>query len=269
MKHFVDKVVWITGASSGIGLQLARRLNEQGAKVILSARNKEALERVWRDLEQPQIALVLPLDVEDSGAFPSKTAEAIAHFGRIDFLFLVAGVSQRAYTRNTEVAVDRRLMEINYFGPVAHTKAVLPYMLKQKSGHIAVMSSIAGKFGFFERSAYSASKAALHGFFESLRLEEAPNGIDITLFAPGPVNTNISHHALNAAGNPTGASDAMLEQGMSVEECANRILAGVKANKKEVIFGKGSEKLGVYLKTLFPELFYKLLSRKRPVNTTR
>ena len=164
--NYKDKVVWITGASSGIGEAVAKAFAAEGAKLVLSARRKEELLRVQQECRLGNDrALVLPLDLSDTTNIHTLTQQVIDRFGRIDVLVNNGGFSQRAYAQETPVDIDRKIMEVNFFGQVALTKSVLPFMLKQKSGHIVTISSITGKFGFYLRSAYSASKHALHGFF--------------------------------------------------------------------------------------------------------
>ncbi|HIP31775.1 MAG TPA: SDR family NAD(P)-dependent oxidoreductase, partial [Crocinitomicaceae bacterium] len=171
MNVFKNKIVWVVGASSGIGKEMAVQLAKNGAIVVLSSRKEEQLEEVLNLLERKEQHLILPLDLENSSNFSELTKLVISKYGCIDFLFNNGGLSQRSNAADTPLEVDRRIMEINYFGNIALTKAVLPYMQKQKSGHLVIISSIAGKFGFFLRSAYSASKHALHGFYESVMLE--------------------------------------------------------------------------------------------------
>ena len=166
MNNFQGKTAWVTGASSGIGEGIVRDLAEKGVKIILSARNLDALEKIKATLPNSDQHICISLDLEHSQNFPELANEVISKMGKIDFLFNNGGLSQRSEAGETPLEVDRRIMEINYFGNIALTKAVLPYMQKQKSGHIIVISSIAGKFGFFLRSAYSASKHALQGFYE-------------------------------------------------------------------------------------------------------
>ena len=264
MKCFSDKVVWITGASSGIGKELAIQLANQNAKVVLSARNLEQLEAVKNSLKSPEKHLVLDLDLSNQKNFTELTGKVLDQYGRIDFLFNSGGVSQRSEASETELEVDRKIMEINFFGNIALTKAVLPQMQKQKSGHIVVTSSIAGKFGFYLRSAYSASKHALHGFYESLLLEEAKNNIAVTIVCPGKINTPISTNALTKDGTAHGEMDHNQATGMSVEECVKQMLTAVQKEKKEVLIGNKEIK-AVTLKRFFPNLFWKIISKQSPV----
>lgn len=261
MNVFDQKVVWITGASSGIGKELAVQLDQLGAKLILSSRKEEELTAVQKQLSKPERHLVFPLDLMKNDAYPVLVEKIISHYGRLDYLFNSGGVSQRGNAFDTSIEVDRRIMEINYFGNIALTKAVLPIFRKQSSGHIIVTSSIAGKFGFFLRSAYSASKHALHGYYESLQLEEAPNGIHVTIVCPGKILTPISLNALNSDGKPHGVMDHNQETGMPVEECVAKMLKATSKCKKEVLIGN-KEILAVYIKRYFPALFRRIIKKQ-------
>lgn len=261
---FQDKIVWITGASSGIGAEAARQFSNLGAIVILSARNEAKLQSVQQTLSQPSKSQVLTLDLEKSEEFETKVQQVLEKHQKIDILLNNGGLSQRGEAGDTSLDVDRRIMEINYFGTIALTKAVLPTMQKQQSGHIIVISSIAGKFGFFLRSAYAASKHALQGFFESLLLEEEKNGINVTIAYPGKINTEISKSALNASGSEHGMMDHNQETGMSAEDCVKKIIKAVQKNKKSVLIGN-KEIYAVYIKRYFPRLFWKIIKKQKAV----
>lgn len=260
-KKYCDKIVWVTGASSGIGRAMTELLVAQGAKVILSARNMDQLELFRKELDRSEDHLSLPLDLSHSEEFERLTSQVIAKYGRVDVLINNGGISQRAEAHETSIDVDRKIMEINYFGNIALTKAVLPYMIKQQSGQIIVISSIAGKFGFFLRSAYSASKHALHGFYESLRLEQEKNGIHVTIACPGKINTSISKNALNATGEKHGEMDHNQATGMSAEQCASEIIRAASNNTYEVLVGNKEIK-AVTLKRFFPALFWKIIRKQ-------
>lgn len=261
MSFLKDKIVWITGASSGIGEQLAIQCSQAGATIILSSRSEDSLLKVKEKL-QGNNHLVLPLDLEKSGTFPELAAHVVERYGTIDYLFNNGGLSQRSTASETDLSVDRYIMEVNYFGNISLTKAVLPYMIRRKSGHIIVISSIAGKFGFFLRSAYSASKHALQGFYESLALEEEHNGINVTLAYPGKINTNISVNAVNGAGEKHNVMDHNQVTGMPAEECASRLLKAVRKNKREVLIGNKEIK-AVTLKRFLPQnWFWKIMKKQ-------
>ncbi len=263
MTYFQDKVVWVTGASSGIGKEICKQLAVQGAQLILSARRVEELEQIKKELPHSDVHTVIQLDLSRSESFSALAERVVEKYNKIDFLFNSGGVSQRSEVIQTDLDVDRQIMEINYFGNIALTKAVLPYMQQQQSGHIIVTSSIAGKFGFYLRSAYSASKHALHGFYESLLLEEAKNNIAVTIACPGKINTPISTNALTGDGSNHGEMDHNQSTGMSVEECVNQLLKATVKKKKEVLIGNKEIK-AVTLKRFFPGLFWRIIKNQKP-----
>lgn len=258
-----NKVVWITGASSGIGKAIASEMNAKGAFVVLSARRKNVLESVQKELPFPDQSMVAPLDLTELDRF-EKVAQNIHNTcKRIDYLINNGGISQRGNASATSLEVDRKIMEVNYFGNIALTKVVLPFMHQQKSGHIIVVSSITGKFGFVLRSSYAASKHAIKGFYESLRLEEASNNIDVSIVYPGQINTPISKSALNQDGQPSGQMDNNQAKGMDVNKCAQKIVKGILNKKKDIYVG-GKEMKILKIQRFFPTLFYKILKKQSP-----
>jgi short-subunit dehydrogenase len=262
---YQGKWVWITGASSGIGRGLAMELARRGASLVLSSRNRERLEELRRETGlDGEHCLVAPLDVSDREAIVRVAQEVLGRVPRIDYLFNNAGVSQRGLIRDTSLEVDRRIMEINYFGAIALTKAVLPQMISQGGGHVVVTSSVVGKFGFPLRSAYAASKHALHGFFETLLVEEKKSGIGVTLLVPGHIVTDVSINALTAEGERYGKMDPGQARGMSVEKAVKQILRAVEKKKREVVVGR-IDAWSVYLKKYFPRLFFRLAGKVSPV----
>lgn len=263
MSFFKDKVIWVTGASSGIGEALALELAKQEARLILSARREDELKRVAALTKLPELDLmILPFDLKDTSNATALTASIINKFGRIDMLVNNGGMSQRAEAEKTSIEIDRELMEINYFSYINLTKAVLPYMKRQKSGHIIVISSIAGKFGFYLRSGYSAAKHALHGFYESFRLETEKLGIKTLIVCPGKVKTNISLHAVTESGKH-GKMDESHVDAMSAEECARIIMKAIQTNHEEILVG-GKELLAVKIKRFFPKWFGKIIRKQSP-----
>lgn len=262
MDPFFQKVIWITGASSGIGEAMALALSRRGARLILSARRADELQRVATQTGLPASdILVLPLDMTDTTSLPAHVDTVIKQFGRIDFVFQNAGITQRCAVVDTELAVYERLMNVNFFGVVALTKAVLPHMLKQGNGHFVVTSSVAGKIGTKQRSGYCASKHALHGFFDALRAETQDAGLHVTIVCPGYIRTPISLHALGADGQVHGRMDENQQQGMAPEEFAQRLVNAVTHKKEEVYIG-GSETYGIYLKRFLPGLLSKILRNR-------
>ena len=259
MIEFNGKTVWITGASSGIGKALALKISELKANIVLSSRNKKELENVAKQCKGK--SYILPLDLEKPEAFEIATQLVVKKYGSIDLLINNGGISQRSEASQTSIEVDRKLMEINYFGTIGLTKSVLSTMQKQQKGHIVTVSSLSGKFGFFLRSAYAASKFAQVGFFESLRLEEEKNNIDISMVFPGFVNTDISKNALSGTGDQYGLHDGNQQNGISSEKCAQDIINGIIDNKHEIFTG-GKEIWMVKIKRFFPNLFYKIIKKQ-------
>jgi short-subunit dehydrogenase len=258
--RFNQQVIWITGSSSGIGAALATGFAREGARLILSSRRAEELERIRLTCERPTEHLVLPLDLAHSDTFPIAVAQATAHCGPIDLLINNAGVSQRGPAMETSTDVERALMEVNYFGPVALTKAVLPAMRARRSGHIVVVSSVMGFVGTPGRSTYAAAKHALHGYFDSLRAEVWHDHISVTLACPGYVRTAIAHHALGPQGMKFGETTARNPRGIPAERCAHAIINAVARRREEVYIG-GKEIAGIYLKRFVPGLFSLLVRR--------
>jgi short-subunit dehydrogenase len=252
---FQNKVVWITGASSGIGKALALELSQQDALLILSARKEETLNEVKAACKNSEHVKVLPLDLEDCTNFDQKTSEAIQWFGRIDILVNNGGISQRSLAKDTSIDVDKRIMEINYTGTVALTKAVLPHFLEKKQGHIVVTTSIVGKIGTPLRSTYAASKHALHGFFDSLRAEVYNDNINVTLICPGYVTTEISMNALLGNGTPQQTMDKATANGIQPDRFAKLMAKAIAKKKEEAYIAGAKEKLGVYVKRWIPKLF--------------
>ncbi|HNY14199.1 MAG TPA: SDR family NAD(P)-dependent oxidoreductase [Bacteroidales bacterium] len=255
---FYNKRIWITGASSGIGEALVYELSERGAHLIISSNDIPGLERVKNAClaKSPDIRSV-PFDLADTSAINSLVEKQLQDTGGIDFLFNIGGISQRARIEDTPLWLDRKIFEINYFGTIALTKAILPYMIQQKSGHIAATSSISGRFGFPLRSAYSASKQALHGFFETLYLENKENNIRTSVIIPGRVRTNISIHALDGEGREHGKMDSGQADGITPQKAVKQILKGIALNRREILVG-GSELTMLYIRRIWPWLFFRI-----------
>lgn len=265
MTNFKDKVVWITGASSGIGEALAMAFAKEGSRLVLTARRAEELERVKKQTALPDAdVLVLPMDVTRFDQAKPAAERLIAHFGRIDIMVHNAGVSQRSYIDDTEMEVYQSLMNVNFFSTVAITKAILPYMIAQKSGHFIVMSSVAGKIGTIMRSGYNAAKHALQGFYDSLRAEGYQHNIKVTTICPGYIRTNISLNALNASGAKFGKMDSNQAKGIPADECAATILNAVRKDKKEIYIGGLKEVAAIYVKRFFPSLLFDQVRKNIP-----
>lgn len=259
------KVVWLTGASSGIGEALAYELAKKGTKLILSSRREDELKRVASSLGISDTDyMVLPMDLSSSSDFHSLVDQAISRYGRVDVLLNNGGISQRSLAIETPVSVDRQLFEVNFFGTVTLTKAILPHFIKNKSGTIATVTSAVGKFGSPWRSGYAAAKHALHGFFDSLRAEIYSSNVNILLICPGFVQTDVSKNALTASGEKLGSMDQATSDGLTAKECASRIVRAIEQEKEEVFIGGFKENLGLYVKRFFPSLF-SIMIRKMAV----
>ena len=253
-KSYKDKVVWITDASSSIGAALASAFAAREATLVLSARRRDRLEAVRAGCVHAERHRILELDLTEAAAVPAAAESVLSQQGRVDILVNNGGLTQRSLAKDTGLEVDRRIMETNYFGTVALTKGVLPSMLARRSGDIVVVSSLVGHFSTPLRSAYAASKHALHGFFDALRAEVYADGLHVMLVCPGFVRTEISFHALTANGSPHAAMDASQAAGLAPEKCAAQILAGLDRRKDEIVVG-GKETRYLLLHRFFPALF--------------
>ncbi len=258
---FKGKVAWITGASSGIGEALVHEFAGKGATVIISSNDLPGLERVRNACEgHTSNIFCVPFDLSETSSISSLADKQVTAYGRIDFLLNIGGISQRARIDETPIWLDRKIFEINYFGTIALTKAVLPYMISRKSGHIIATSSITGRFGFPLRSSYSASKQALHGFFETLYLENKNNNIRTSVLIPGRVKTSISLHALESDGKEHGKMDEGQDRGISPERAARIIIRGIRRNKREILVG-GSELALLHIRRVCPWIFFRIADK--------
>lgn len=259
MPSFKNKVAWITGASSGIGEALAYALSERGANLILSARREEKLKDVKKRCPgNPSSIHILPLDLENSESLPGKAQVALDWYGHIDYLFNNGGISQRSPAVDTDMSVVRKILEVNFFGAIGLTKAVLPSMIDRQQGHIIVTSSVMGKIGTRSRSSYAASKHALHGWFDCLRQEVYSDNIKVSLVCPGFVKTEVTVKALEGDGHKHGKMGRGQQKGMEPGDFAEKLLPKILAGKKEIYIG-GKEVLAVYLKRISPGLLNKIL----------
>lgn len=256
------KVAWITGASSGIGEALAYAMGRQGAELVLSSNEDDELDRVKNNcLDMGFKAEALHLDLIKPDEMPAKTEFVVSKFGGIDILVNNGGISQRSLARETGLDVDKKILEIDYFGHIALTKAVLPYMVRKKSGHIVVTTSVAGKVGFPYRTAYCGAKHALHGFFDSLRTEIRPHNILVTLIVPAAVKTRIDFNALTGNGAAFDRRDKEIGAGISPEECAQKIIKAIIKEKEEILIGGGPGRLAVRVHRLSPRLYSYLMKK--------
>lgn len=258
--------VWITGASSGIGAACACKYAAEGARLVLTSSSSERLEPVaqkCRFLGASEV-VVLPYELGNPEGIEELTANAWSAVGGIDIVMLNAGISQRTNVEDTSMEMVRRIMEVNYFAPVAIAKAILPRMVERGGGKIAVTTSIAGRFGFPLRCGYSSSKFALYGFFETLQAEYYNAGIRVTIVCPGRVQTNISLYALDKGGKPHGVLDPGQKGGMSAERAAQIIVRAIAKGRREVLVGR-KELLMVHIKRFLPGVCARLARKIKPM----
>lgn len=260
-----NKTIWITGASSGIGKALAVAYSKKDVNLILSSRNEQKLKEVKALCKTPESVRVLPLDLTDFSSFEKKVKMALEFFEGIDVLINNGGISQRAMAAKTDLKVDQQIFDVNYFGSIGLTKILLPHLIQQQNGQIVVISSVMGKLGTPLRTAYAASKHALHGFFDSLRAELYNDHIAVTIICPGYVNTNVSLNALRADGSKYDKNDQATVNGMMPDVFAEKAIKAISKQKEEAVIGGAKEVMGVYLKRFFPAILSKAI---RKVNVT-
>lgn len=260
--NFENKVIWITGASSGIGKALVLILAQQNCKLIISSRREAKLLAVKAACKAAENVAVLPLDLIDYKHMQAIADKAINLFGKVDILINNGGISQRSLIAKTNIEVDEKVMTVNYLGTVALSKALLPHFIKQQSGYFVTVTSLMGRFGSPYRSGYCAAKHALHGFFDVLRMEHEKDNIKVTLICPGFVNTDVAKNALTGDGSQQNKQDNATENGLEVNVFAKRMLKAIKHEKFEVYIGK-KEVLGIYLKRFFPKLLHKVVMRSQ------
>ncbi len=259
MTH-AGKVVWITGASSGIGEALAKVYANAGAKIILSGRRVEALEAVATQLEGE--SLVVPFEVTDYGVLAAKVEQAWAWQGRVDILINNAGISQRGLAIHTDPEVYQKIIDVDLLAPIWLTQLQLPKMVEAGGAHIVGISSVAGRIGAPLRTAYSAAKHGLIGYMDALRTEVAElHNIQVTNILPGSVATEVSRNALTSDGSTRGKSDAQIDSGDDPMDCAEKIMQAVAANVPEYIYAKGGELDMAHLRQSDPEKLFAMMSQ--------
>ena len=262
-ENLKNKVVWITGASSGIGQALAEVCAQQGAQVVLSARRLDTLEQVRKNLVYPDQHLCLAVDLTDEAQVRHAYEQVLAKKGRIDWLINNAGLSQRALIEDTTMQTERAIMELDYFAQVFLTKTVLPTFLAQRRGRIVFVSSVAGLLGTQYRASYSAAKSAIHMWANSLRAEVSKKGINVSVIFPGFVKTNVSFNALNGEGKPQGHQDPAIENGLDALEFAQQVVKSLREGEEYVVVGGFKEKLGVLVSRMSPQTLYKMIRQMK------
>jgi len=262
--NYAEKSIWITGASSGIGEALATEWARYKTVLILSGRNIEKLNAVKEKCETiGATCLVVPLDLTNAASIDDAVLKVFSVYPKIDILVNNGGISQRSFAVDTPIEIDRSIFETNFFGAITLTKKVLPSMVKNNSGHIVVISSIVGKFGFPLRTSYAATKHALQGYFESLRAELTVDNIKVTIVSPGRIHTNISVNAIDKNGRKHGVMDEAQAKGMPADICARKIIHAVKVYKKDILVGR-TELIMYYIHKYLPCLYYKLAPKIKP-----
>ncbi|WP_298465138.1 SDR family NAD(P)-dependent oxidoreductase [uncultured Erythrobacter sp.] len=235
---YTGKVVWITGASSGIGAALARDVASRGANVVLSGRDEARLAEVASDCGE---TLILPFDVRDDAALANATAKAIAWKGGVDVAFANAGVSQRSRALKTNMQVYRDIIDIDLTAQIAFSQGLIGDMVERGSGALAFISSIAGKVGVPMRTAYSAVKFGLAGYGDALRGELSQTGVSVHVIYPGSVATDVARNAMVADGSKRGRSDKVIDEGIPAPDAAKAILDGMANGEREIIVAQGME----------------------------
>ncbi|MCF6407069.1 SDR family oxidoreductase [Chitinophaga filiformis] len=259
--EFEYKVVWIIGASSGIGAGLAKAFAAQNARLILSSRDYAALIALEQQLKGHTACTVLTADMTDHAGLAQVVEQAISVYGHIDIVIHSAGIGQRSLAIDTQLSVYNRLMEVNFLGPLALTQYLLPHFKRQGHGHVVAISSMSGLMGFPMRSGYVASKHALKGYFETLQVEHTLDNFYVTIVSPGRIKTALSLSALTGDGIAYGKMDKGQLHGIPVDECTDKILKAISRKKKHVIIAR-SERLLYWLRILIPPAYYRI-ARKR------
>ncbi|XP_063170801.1 dehydrogenase/reductase SDR family member 7B isoform X2 [Candoia aspera] len=267
--YLKDAVVVITGATSGLGKECAKAFHAAGSKLVLCGRNGERLQDVLQELSTAADPLknahkhhTVVFDLSDIKAVVSAAKEILECVDHVDVLINNAGISYRGTIVDTVMEVDRKVMETNYFGPVALTKALLPSMIKRRKGHIVAISSVQGKFSIPFRSAYAASKHATQAFFDCLRAEVERFNIEVTVVSPGYIQTNLSLNAVTSDGSQYGVMDKTTSEGKAATDVARVVLNAVGEKKKEVVVAGFLPSLAVYLRALCPTLFFTFTARR-------
>ena len=258
MNNLQHKVIWLIGASSGIGQALAEELLKFETKLIISARRKDKLAEI---ASKSKNFFPLTFDISEQTARQHAVTDALSIFGHIDIVIFNAGLSQRTLTEETPLANTRQIMETNFFGTIDITGKLLTHMKNNNGGRFVVISSLMGKFGAQKRCAYAASKHALHGYFDSLRAEEYQNNIHVNIAVPGYIKTEFSVNALTSDGSKYGKIDRGQINGMNANKCAKIIIKNILKEKEEFLVG-GKETFAALLKRYFPQLLSRILKNK-------
>ncbi|PYE36434.1 SDR family NAD(P)-dependent oxidoreductase [Psychrobacter fozii] len=264
MKTNIKKsTIWITGASSGIGQALAISFAKRGARIILSGRDQEKLEAVRKNCKGSKNHIVIPFDIGDTSQTKIAYESAIQQAGKIDWLINNAGISQRSLIMDTTEDVERQLMEIDYFAQTRLTRLVLPKMIAQGGGKIVMVSSIAGLLGTQYRGAYSAAKAAIHMWANSLRAELHDQGIEVATIFPGFIQTNVSINALTGDGSAQGTMDDATKKGLTAAVFAKQAVKALLKEEEYIVISGPKEKFATKVNRISPPKLYKLIRESK------
>ncbi len=259
-----NKVVWITGASSGIGRALVKTFAKYNCNLIVTSRNEEALKELRQEISYPEEKFfIATFDLTDYKNIHLLVQKVISKFAKIDILINNAGVTQRSLASETQLDVTEKIFALDFFAPLQITRLLLNHM--NEPSYIVVVSSVAGKLGSPYRSSYSAAKHALHGYFDSLRAElyKENKKIGVLIVCPGFVKTNISLNALKGDGTTHNKMDEGIQKGLEPTYIAKKIIRAIENNKEEILIAGTKEKFAVFLKRFFPSLLSKILARAK------
>ncbi|XP_014047709.2 dehydrogenase/reductase SDR family member 7B isoform X1 [Salmo salar] len=265
-----DTVVVITGASSGLGRECARVFHAAKARLVLCGRDRARLQDIVQELtaadsqrQQMYTPCMVIFDLSDTAEMVAMAAkEILSCYGHVDVLINNAGISHRGNILETHISVQRDVMDTNYFGPIALTQALLPSMVRRRSGHVVVISSVQGKIAIPYRSAYAASKHATQAYFDCLRAEMERYNIQVTVVSPGYIRTNLSLNAVTWDGSKYGVLDKTTALGREPKDVAQEVLKAVRHRSKEVLLAGPLPTLAIYIRTLCPALFFKVMASR-------
>ncbi|WP_201587259.1 SDR family NAD(P)-dependent oxidoreductase [Psychrobacter jeotgali] len=258
-----DLTIWITGASSGLGEALSVAFAKKGATIILSGRDKDKLEAVKKRCKKSNKHIVVPFDISNAAQTEQAYQTAKSQAGKIDWLINNAGVSQRSLIMDTTEEVERQIMEIDYFAQTRLTRLVLPDMISQGGGKIVMVSSVAGLLGTQYRGAYSAAKAAIHMWANSLRAELHDQGIAVATVFPGFIQTNISINALTGDGSAQGTMDEATNKGLTASAFAKQVSQALIKGEEYIIAAGTKEKMAATINRVSPPRLYKLIRKSQ------